>query len=70
MIENEDIVYKKVSGALRNAFGGIFITGVEITDTPPQFPAVYIVKKNSSVNGRYFRGRQTLFFSFYSPFPE
>lgn len=53
MIDNEDIVYEAVSTELRNAFNGIFITGVEITDTPPQFPAVYIVKKNSEVNGRY-----------------
>lgn len=53
MIDNEDIVYDAVSTALRNAFDGIFITGVEITDTPPQFPAVYIVKKNSGVNDKY-----------------
>lgn len=53
MIDNEQLVYDEVSGALRNAFDGIFITGVEITDTPPQFPAVSIVKKNSEVNKKY-----------------
>ena len=53
MIDNEDVVYDHTSAALRKAFDGIFITGVEITDTPPRFPAVYIVKKNSGVNARY-----------------
>lgn len=53
MIDNEAIVYDAVSTALRNAFEGIFVTGVEITDTPPQFPAVSIVQKNSGVNERY-----------------
>lgn len=53
MICNEDLVYNSVSAALRDAFKGIFIAGVEITDTPPQFPAVSIVKKNSAVNERY-----------------
>ena len=53
MIDNENIVYDAVSTALRNAFEGIFITGVEITDTPPQFPAVSIVQKKSGVNERY-----------------
>lgn len=53
MIDNEDVVYDAVSAALRNAFDGIFITGVEITDTPPQFPAVSAIKKNSGVNKRY-----------------
>lgn len=52
MIDNEQIVYDEVSAALRNVFNGIFITGVEITDTPPQFPAVSIVKKSSAVNER------------------
>lgn len=53
MIDNEQLVYDEVSTALRAAFDGIFITGVEITDAPPQFPAVYIIKKNSSVNERH-----------------
>ena len=53
MIDNEDVVYDAATSALRRAFDGIFITGVEITDTPPQFPAVSIVKKNSGVNEKY-----------------
>lgn len=53
MIDNEAIVYDAVSTAVRSAFDGIFITGVEITDTPPQFPAVSVVQKNSGVNERY-----------------
>lgn len=53
MIDNENVVFEAVSSALRNAFEGIFITGVEITDTPPQFPAVSAIQKNSGVNERY-----------------
>lgn len=53
MIDYEDIIYDAVSTALRNAFDGIFIIGTEITDTPPQFPAVSIVQFNSTVNERY-----------------
>lgn len=53
MIDNEDIVYDAASTRLRDAFDGIFITGVEITDTPPQFPAVSIIQKNSGANERY-----------------
>lgn len=53
MIDNEQLVYDKVSAALRAKFDGIFIIGVEITDTPPQFPATSIIQSNSSVNGRY-----------------
>lgn len=52
MIDNEQLVYDRVSEALRNTFD-VFITGVEMTDTPPQFPAVSIVQMNSSVNERY-----------------
>ena len=53
MIDNEQLVYDKVSAALRAKFDIIFIIGVEITDTPPQFPATSIIQSNSSVNGRY-----------------
>lgn len=53
MIDYEDVIYDAVSTALRRAFDGIFITGVEITDTPPQFPAVSIIQLNSTVNARY-----------------
>lgn len=50
MIDNENVVFSTVSTALRNAVDNIFITGVEITDTPPQFPAVSIVKLNAETN--------------------
>lgn len=53
MIDNENIVYENVSNALRTKFGIIFITGVEITDAPPQFPATSIVQTNSEVNKKY-----------------
>lgn len=53
MIDNESLVYDKVSEALRVAFDGIFITGVELVDTPPQFPAVSIVQADSKVNTKY-----------------
>lgn len=53
MIDNEQLVYDEVSTALRAAFDGIFIIGLEITDAPPQFPAVSIVQTNSEVNGHY-----------------
>lgn len=53
MIDNENLVYDTVSAALRTAFDGIFIVGVEITDKPPRFPAVSIVQKKSTVNERH-----------------
>lgn len=53
MIDYEGIIYDAVSAALRSAFEGIFITGVEITDTPPQFPAVSIIQLDSTVNTKY-----------------
>lgn len=53
MIDNEDVVYEQSSTALRTKFESIFITGVEITDTPPRFPATSIVQTNSEVNKRY-----------------
>lgn len=53
MIDNEQLVYDEVSTALRTAFDGIFIIGAEITDAPPQFPAVSIVLKSSAINERY-----------------
>ena len=53
MIDNEDIVYNAVSAALRARFGGIFIIGAELTDTPPRFPAVSIVQTNNEVNKKH-----------------
>ena len=53
MIDNEQLIYDEVSSALRAQFEGIFVVGAELTDTPPQFPAVSIVQKHSSVNTKY-----------------
>lgn len=53
MIDNENLVYEEVSTALRAKLEKIFIIGVEITDVPPQFPAVSIVQKNSEANKKY-----------------
>lgn len=52
MIDNESLIFEKVSSALRDNFEVIFITGVELVDSPPQFPAVSIVQTNSEVNLR------------------
>lgn len=41
-----------VSQALRARFDTIFITGVELTSTPPRFPAVSIVLMDTTVNER------------------
>lgn len=53
MIDNEEIVYNAVSTALRGEFKGIFISGAELVDMPPKFPAVSIVRKDSSVSTKY-----------------
>lgn len=53
MISNENAIFSKVSEALRNEFDGIFVTGAELVDTPPHFPAVSIILKHSEVNQRY-----------------
>lgn len=53
MIDKEDVVFDAVSAALREAFPGIFIIGTDLTDTPPQFPAVSIVQTDNTVNARY-----------------
>lgn len=49
---NEEKIYDLVSEALRARFDTIFITGVELTSTPPQFPAVSIVLMDNAVNTR------------------
>ena len=41
-----------MSEALRARFDTIFITGVELTSTPPKFPAVSIVLMDTTVNER------------------
>ena len=52
MINHESLVFDMVSAALRDAFDIIFISGVELVDTPPQFPAVSIAQTNNEVNMR------------------
>lgn len=47
---NEEKIFDLVSDALRARFDTIFITGVELTSTPPQFPAVSIVLMDTTVN--------------------
>lgn len=44
------MIFERVSQALRARFDTIFITGVELTSTPPQFPAVSIVMMDNTVN--------------------
>lgn len=53
MIDTEEQIYNAVSEALRAKFEIIFITGVELVDTPPKFPAVSIMKSSSETNSRY-----------------
>lgn len=48
----EEQIFDLVSKALRAKFDTIFISGVELTSTPPQFPAVSIVQMDSTVNTR------------------
>lgn len=53
MTDQEDLIFSKVSEALRREFERIFIVGVELIDTPPHFPAVSIVLKQLEVNQKY-----------------
>lgn len=52
MIDNELLIFNAVATALRKQFQPIFVSGVELTDTPPQFPAVSIVQTDNKVNTR------------------
>lgn len=49
MIDNEAIIFEAVAEALRNNFDPVFVSGVELVDTPPQFPAVSIVQTDNKV---------------------
>lgn len=53
MIDREDVVFDAVSAALREAIPGVFVIGTDLTDTPPQFPAVSIVQTDNTVNQRH-----------------
>lgn len=52
MNDNENIIFDAVSDALRAVSPDVFITGVELTSTPPQFPAVSVVMMDNTVNVR------------------
>ena len=52
MIDNELLIFDAVAAALREQFQPIFVSGVELVDSPPQFPAVSIVQTNNEVNTR------------------
>ena len=51
MIDNELLIFDAVATALRKQFQPIFVSGVELVDSPPQFPAVSIVQTDNKVNG-------------------
>lgn len=52
MIDNELLIFNAVATALRKQFQPIFVSGVELVDTPPQFPAVSVVQTDNAVNLR------------------
>lgn len=52
MIDNELLIFNAVATTLRKQFQPIFVSGVELVDTPPQFPAVSIVQTDNKVNER------------------
>lgn len=52
MIDYEGIVFQRCCKALRDEFGAenIYITGAELSGTPPRFPAVSIIQFDNRVN--------------------
>lgn len=52
MIDKEQEIYEALATALRAEFGedNIFITWAELSNTPPKFPAVSIIKTSNSIN--------------------
>lgn len=52
MIDREFLVFDAIARALRDNFEPIFVSGVELVDTPASFPAVSIVQTNNEVNTR------------------
>lgn len=50
MFDKELLIFDAVATALRDNFEPIFVSGVELVDTPPRFPAVSIVQTNNEVN--------------------
>ena len=53
MIDKESEVFKAVAAALRAKYETIYVVGTELASTPPRFPAVSIVQKNSAVRAEH-----------------
>ena len=53
MIDKEKEVFEAVAKALRQKYKSIFVSGAEISDTPPKFPAVSLVQTNNAVKAQY-----------------
>jgi hypothetical protein len=53
MIDKENEIYDAVAKKLREKFPKIYVVGTDIVSTPPRFPAVSLVKTNSSIERKY-----------------
>ena len=53
MINKETEVFQFIAKGLRQRFKGIYVTGAELVDAPPKFPAVSLVQTNSITQIRY-----------------
>ena len=53
MIDKERELFDAVAKALREKFKSIYVSGAEITDAPPKFPAVSFVQTGNAVKTRY-----------------
>ena len=49
MIDKESEVFLAVASALRSKIKGIYVTGAELSTTPPRFPAVSFVQTNNAI---------------------
>ena len=49
MIDKETEIFNAVAKELRAKFKSIFVSGAEMSPTPPKFPAVSFVQTNNSV---------------------
>ena len=53
MITHEGIIFDIISTEVRENVPNAYVIGVELTDTPSQFPAVSITLTNNETNKRY-----------------
>jgi hypothetical protein len=53
LIDKEKEVFALVASALREKFKSIYVSGAELTDAPPKFPAVSFVQTNSATKNQY-----------------